>query len=250
MKKKTITLVIYMLVCISLVSVGFAAWIITGGTSTETTAGIEASQVTDKSLNIVESKWTQYDKLTQKDVVTDDPTILFGVPAGTRLRDTDWLRFDNDVLDEKLEATYSFTLNVGEGGANDAKLKDVFNIDGSSINFEIDDAHEDFLNSAVENKYLVGPTLTYFVGGGNKITDKDDFFEAIKAVNASSVEIKIQIEFAWGDKSGNDNPYTTFNAITTPSAADKTRAKDCLNAAYALNGATYTLSIVLDAVKA
>ena len=249
MKKKTITLVIYMLVCISLVSVGFAAWIITGGTSTETSASITASTVTDKSLNIAEEKWTQ------GGVETDAAAIVFGIPSNAQLKNTDWLRFD-DVPAEKLEATYSFTLKVGDGTANDKKLSEVFKVEGSSVEFAINQQYEAALTAAVRDGYLVGPVVTYYVGN-TKVTDKeedgteDDFLEAIKAVEASSVNIKVEISFNWGSKSDSKNPYTYFNTeYTTPSTDNKNAAKEYLNSVFGLNGATYTLSIVLEAERA
>ena len=248
MKKKTITLVVYMLVCISLVSVGFAAWIITGGTSETTQAGITASEVTDQSINITGQKWTQ------SGAETATPEIIFGAPV-TPSTNTNyiWLKADG-VATEKLEATYSFTIKVGDDQNTTTTIKEVFNASASSIEFSIDADHQAaYTTATTDNAYITAPVITYTVGGDNYDTESAAL-AAIAAVETNSVDVSIKIEFDWGTKTLGDNPHVYFNGESivnadkpNPSAADKTNAKDVLSKVYALNGAKYNLAINFDA---
>ena len=105
MKRKTITLVVYMLVCISLVSVGFAAWVITGGTSTNAGGNVTASTVTDSSLSTSQITWS------------DGSTIHFGAPvdaSGNLIENSEenWFQF-NGTDKQVLSVTFSFDLKAG-----------------------------------------------------------------------------------------------------------------------------------------
>lgn len=204
MKKKTITLVVYMLVCISLVSVGFAAWIITGGDETHTSGNVTATTVTDKSLSVTNEAW-----------VDGKDSIHFGAPK--ELPDTDykWLQSAaTDATDyENLSVTYSFTLSTGSplGEA-------VYKVNGSftapDFTFEKD---EEELN-LVTLGYVTEATISAKVGNVtiDPTSNSDDFISdleaAIQDVEANSVDIQITISCDWGLAFGGDNPYEFFNA--------------------------------------
>lgn len=255
MKRKTITLVIYMLVCISLVSVGFAAWVITGGTSTSTTGGIEASAVADKSLKIENLTWIATGTHENGDTEADYKQIIFGRPEDSTLADAEWLGWDVDVeqnnkpgVDEaQLNAKCQFELSVAEG-----VLKDAFQAEGSSIKFDIAKEFEDELTAATKaqtdgKNYINAPTLVCYIGGSKVGSNGtvDELFDLLENSSETRVTIVIEVLFTWGSKTGGANPFTYYNSLETPTQEQKQEAYDLLNTVFSLNGASYTLSIDL-----
>lgn len=241
MKRKTITLVVYMLVCISLVSVGFAAWVITGGTTQEASAGITASTVTDNSINITNQKWTQ------GGVETSNPSFVFG-HDGSAASTYAWLFYESDVAKEQLEATYSFTIKVGGEGST-TTIKSVFDETKSSISLS---ANSDKFTS-YQGSYIAAPVITYTVGT-QTTTDEPTALGYIKATTENSVNVSIKIQLDWGSITGGENPYTYFNGLTNeskpyPSTEHKNLALDFLGKIAELNGVKYNLNITLAAVK-
>lgn len=206
MKRKTITLVIYMLVCISLVSVGFAAWVITGGDNTEATGNVTASTVTDKSLNA-------------SDPVFSSQNINFGSPKGITAAETStkWFQFDT-ADEENLVAMYSFTLKVGNGAQNDASIASTV----KQVALTYTDSAVDGL---ISSNYVKAPMFSAWWGTGTEgspcvtPTEEAGFAAALlsalttgtNAVSSSSVEINIKIEYDWGSVFNYENPYNFFN---------------------------------------
>ena len=200
MKRKTITLVVYMLVCISLVSVGFAAWVITGGDKSEATGNITATSVTDKSLTVSAEQWDGGALGT-----LNAGKINFGSPEGADAN-TGWLRAES-VEDDKLSATFKFTLSSGQA------LKTV--LETATIEFE--DTVLDDLQAA---GYISHPVITYKVGSAAAATydlnaaetSAASFLTALTTdANATSVNVEVTITYQWGSDFGGENPYTYYN---------------------------------------
>jgi flagellar basal body-associated protein FliL len=205
MKRKTITLVIYMLVCISLVSVGFAAWVITGGDNTEATGNVTASTVTDKSLSV-----------TDPEFEAGYQNINFGSPVGVdpATTTTKWFQFDT-ADPENLVAKYSFTLSVGD---NNAKLSESL----KQVKLTYTDSAVDDL---ISRNYVKAPMFSAWWGTATEAspcvtpTAEAGFAAALlsalttgtNAVTGSSVKIYIKIEYDWGSVFNNLNPYEFFN---------------------------------------
>lgn len=246
MKRKTITLVIYMLVCISLVSVGFAAWVITGGTSTNAKGGISASTVVDKSLAISAESWE-----------SNVDQIVFGKPSGKTNADAKWLGFDNNIVpDEVMDVTYAFTLSVADGQSyikdyfDPGKSSYTFNVgtyDGNN-NFTISSDKTNVITSAVESNYITGPTLTYYIYDStnskwDEYDSEEKFESALSSKSSTSVNIKIKISFGWGTFTNKQNPFNYFNGIEEPTQTHKNNAKSIISKLYELNDVDFQLSI-------
>ena len=245
MKRRTLTLTLCLFSLITLFSVGFAAWVITGGTTTDAQGSISASTVTDKSLNLKDEMWSQGGvTLGDTDGTLNEPTIVFGRPADSTLKETDWLRWtvtdgNPDVPVEEMEATYSFTLY------SESDLKDVYT--GSEVTFTEPEV--------VKNCTYVTSTVTYSlkVGTADAVVYETTTLldEAIKNTSEGVKEVKIAviIEYKWVLGATNKNPFVYFNEISKPTQEQKTAAKSALDAVYALMGQEYQLSIVLSATN-
>ena len=155
MKKKTITLVVYMLVCISLVSVGFAAWIITGGDESVASGNVKATTVHDESLVIEGESW-----VNQKD------SIVFGVPTLDQNATQDgWLQFDNNEEEKQnLEVIWQFTLKLSDTSVAGTTVgKAVQKLQSEKIKIELADTNE-AIKAAVEGSFSTQPELPVAVG--------------------------------------------------------------------------------------
>lgn len=219
MKRKTITLVIYMLVCISLVSVGFAAWVITGGDNTQATGNVTASTVTDKSLHTSETVT----------FVSGKQNINFGSPideSGNAINNdaTNWFQFDT-ADPENLVAIYYFDLWVGNGTENDASIASTV----KQVKLTYTDSAVD---SLISSNYVKAPVFSAWWGDGTEgspcvtPTEEAGFATALKtaltttestAVSSSSVKIYIKIEYDWGSVFNKKNPYEFFNSVSSGS---------------------------------
>lgn len=229
MKRKTITLVVYMLVCISLVSVGFAAWIITGGDSSEAQGNITASHVTDKSLTISEEKWDSGNVN-----VLGAGTINFGIPANTTTN-TGWLQA-SDVGVDDLTAVYTFKLSSA------SNLSDA--VKSGTIAF-----NDAVLDEVQELGYIANPVITYATSTDgstwgnsatytlNDATSASNFKSAI-AQAVQSIYVKITITYAWGQDFDGLNPYNYYNGKKTVDNKEvvRTASMDNENELYLLNG--------------
>lgn len=98
--KKKLGLIIGMLMCFSIMTVGFAAWIITGEAEvTNSDGSFVAEEVTEKNMTLT------------IDFADNDNQIVFGVPTGSSATTKgNWLNFETDDPVEDLVATATVTL--------------------------------------------------------------------------------------------------------------------------------------------
>lgn len=204
MKRKTITLVVYMLVCISLVSVGFAAWVITGGDSSETTGNITATTVLDKSLTISEEDWDGDS--------TTAGSITFGKPSGAT--NVGWLQADaTDAVDKK-EATYSFKLSSDvdlNTAVATAKIEFTDSVlDAVQAAGYISDPKVEYQTSTSEDKSVWSDPVEYKLDNANKAASATAFKNAL-SVASKYIYVKITISYTWGQDFDGENPYVYYN---------------------------------------
>ena len=93
MKRRTLTLMICLLSVLSLVSVGFASWIITANDTEDVTGNIQIETVTDNRVFIVD--------------IVDPSDIVFGAPKTPDTFANPWFTA-NEMDDENLSATITF----------------------------------------------------------------------------------------------------------------------------------------------
>lgn len=259
MKRKTITLVIYMLVCMSLVSVGFAAWIITGGDKAETTGNVTASPVVDESLVISEKKW-----LNEPNNVTGTGSITFGRP--TTVTNDSWLQADEGDAVEKLTATYQFTLALSDQTQNSSIGAAVGKLESNKISIDYSPASG--IATAIESNYIVNgyddadntkdrTVVQFSLDGGKTFVNytQSAFEEALEALTTvKTVNIQIKIEYSWGSEFDGKNPYNFYNCVEAPTGNEtmpdsnetyKAHAKEHLGALYTAINTNNTFNLVI-----
>ena len=269
MKRKTITLVIYMLVCISLVSVGFAAWVITGGDETKATGNVTASAVSDHSLTISNEHWDGHAV-----GVLDAGQIIFGKPAGEISNEGKWLQVDSSMPVEQLTDSFVFDVEC-----------DPSNVDGVATQFLSDTVGSSTcvfkapgIAAAIEAHYIQEAVVTVSVKGTNYQTTSpvtvtyaathtagigNQIATELKKCTADyKATVTITITYKWGFGTGDgQNPFTHYGSIPTAGMNDtaakligseaetrnyKEQAKQALTSIYAANGSTITLEVKLD----
>lgn len=104
MKRKTLTMVLCLLTCLSLVGVGFASWVISSGDTEKLTGNIQVDTVTDHRFTISTAE------------ITKD--IIFDMKADDSIKDP-WLT-NNDAT-ENLSVSFDITVSVKNALAENTK---------------------------------------------------------------------------------------------------------------------------------
>lgn len=173
MKRRTLTLMICLLSVLSLVSVGFASWIITANDTEDVTGNIQIETVTDNRVFIVES--------TTGAGIKASNDIVFGAPE-TMSNDDAWLTADG-TKKEALTATITFKVV----DANDAAVA------------------AGKVNVTAEIALQGGKTFDELVSDG--------YIQAVPTVTPARVGdvYTITVTLNWGSLWGNENPYDYYN---------------------------------------
>lgn len=219
MKKKSLATLLSGFLTVALTGVGFASWIITGGSTASYTEGsVTAEAVEDRRVKIT-------------DLSVSNGEIIFGNEATPSTSNTKpWFKIGTSKT-SNLEATISF------------KVKNAKTYGESvSFNFAVDAGHQTAYTTATSKNYITAPTL-------NPITDFD----------SDDQTITVNLTFAWGSYFGGKDPYTYFNNTFTDASVDVDssenfksagdEAYDVMSAINALNGATYTITITATAAE-
>ena len=177
MKRRTLTIVVGLLLCLSLIGVGFASWVITAGDSAEVSGNIQVEDVTDKRLELSNVK------IVTTSTGEDKTSFIFGkATKGTN----SWLEADG-IADEVLTATISFDLAY--------KNSTVIDFEGDDRNTDLSVAFDDTTKTLLQNAVTAGyikavPTLT---------------------VTGSNGSYSVSVSFEWGALFNNQNPFTWYN---------------------------------------
>ena len=237
-KTKIVALVMSMLICISMIGVGFAAWVIVSQASGTSTGNIKAEAITDNSVTLTVTH------------ASDNTGIVFGglastdtKPEGVTLLDTIWLK--NDSKTESL--TVSFTLKVK---GNVGKLSVGLGVATTE--------NKDTWQQLVSNGYVTNPTYAATAGDLTITVGQDGVFhfgndESAQTSHSfeSETTITVTATFAWGSHFGGLNPYWYYNQHEMESnlSAGTTYHQDANNALGALyealgsaDGVTYTFT--------
>lgn len=109
MKRKTLTLTLSLLVCLSLIGVGFAAWVITSSNENTLEGNIVIDSVEDKRLNVTYTWVTNEEGTTE---LESAPTLSYGIQEGVANAPT-WL--SNADTKENLSAYLKITVTAKDG---------------------------------------------------------------------------------------------------------------------------------------
>lgn len=219
-KKSGLISAVIALSCASLVSVGFASWVIAQGAEKEVTGTIHVEQVTDGSHTIT-ATWLQGAALDSAEL-SGDPVVSYGSSSNAA---TGWLQ-NKDGTPENL--VFYLKVNVANI-ADDA----TFNAKVSSVVMTADDGYA----TAATAKYVGALPALNATGDGNGTIVK-----GTGAANGTAWEAVYTITFVWGQHFNYQNPYDYYNAKAAADyAAD---AQESLSELYSdLNGVGFTLTI-------
>lgn len=222
MKKKSLAGILSLLICIALIGVGFASWVITAG-DTETIAG-------NVTVETIEDQ-----RVFLENIDLDNENIVFGTPEGAV--NDGWLK-NSSIGTEVLTTTLTGTIKT--------KDKDALTTFTIALETNKDSAFDEELIGAFPT--VSAPAINSLVW--SQEADSNGYYTANFEVTAT---------FTWGSKWGEDkNPYTFYNAhgVNDLIAGDDTpedssddvtygdQALKDIKAIYdALNGATYTFTI-------
>ncbi len=252
MKRKFLLPILSVCMVAALVSVGFAAWLITGNDTTDAQGSFVTYDVSNNYFTVTATTAAEADKTITfgKPVDTDAAEEGYQAPSTTY----DWLSME-DVDEENLTVTFTITITPEVAfdtsvGRDVAKL-----LNGASVQVTLNGLAANGTSTtaekyaaAVENGVIDYPTLSCGSGNTNKATDMTagaviklaagDFTVAANGINATAT---VTVTFAWGT---NGNPYTYYNGLENNST-NRTAATNALNLVNALNGANYYLHLAV-----
>lgn len=236
-KTKIVALVMSMLICISMIGVGFAAWVIVSQASGTSTGNIKAEAITDNSVTLTVTPTSGNTGIVFGGLANTDTK-----PEGVTLK-TIWLK--NDAETESL--TVSFTLTVQ---GNVGKL---------SVGLGVATTEgKDSWEQLVSKGYVTNPTYAATAGDLDITVDSDGVFHFGNDASAttshsftSPTEITVTATFAWGNHFNGLNPYWYYNqhemeSVLSAGTTYHQDANAALGALYealgSADGVTYTFT--------
>lgn len=225
---------------VAILSVGFASWLIVSAPQDQqfTTGSFTVETVEMKSATISQ-------------ITATDNTVVFGkgtAPSGEGVTNHGWLKAPS-IGEEDLNSSFTFTLASKDGQETSAlNLNEV--LDKLTIVLTVPEAYK--TAAAATPSVLGAPTLTYSytptggteqTGTANTLTDGTVTLEIdLDNANVNSINVTLNISFAWGAKTGGANPFTYYNAQAYTDDLG-IEAKGVLDTVYGLNGQNYGLTI-------
>ena len=221
MKRRTLTIVVGLLLCLSLIGVGFASWVISANDSEQIIGNVGVQTVADRRLDITVKELT-YD--TDHYVAGDANKIIFGMPTETEITaagiSNPWLTNADDTV-ENLAVT--FIVEVA--------YKQAAEISADDITFAASYVENSAITGLVTAGYLAQPSVTYVE-------------EAESEPN--KVTYKVTLSFDWGTDFGGINPYLYYNAAGKTAKTHGDEAWEAMNVVNSLSDLTYTVKIDVD----
>ena len=240
-KKSGLMGAVIALSCASLVSVGFASWVISQGDSANVTGTFSVETVENKSHAItnISGENGVYTASTNPKtfVIPSSKNISFGAPASRATYDNVWL--DNTAgTPEKLSVSFVVTVTNAYANSEAAVLSGCPSwLTAPTVEITGEGMSAKF-NTLVTNNLLLAPVVSYA--------------HAHNSTDPLSDDMTITVTFGWGSHftpnggSAGVNPYDFYNAQAfTPALAND--AQTSLEAIYGLNGAGYSMSLVITA---
>ena len=211
MKRKTFPILLFFLVGLSLIGVGFAGWVITGSDEKTIDDGqIQVDAVTDNRFLVEAVGW-----LNSKSTIN-----LVADKSGTSFSNP-WLTSDSE--NENLSVTYQFKVKKGGEYITTTTNVTATATLGTQLNTEV----------SKESDRLV------------KLADGINLSNLTVKFNEETQTFSVTLTFAWGEKFGGQNPYKYYNALAEKDI-DKDAAKTALTALNALNSQKITITITAE----
>ncbi len=242
MKSKLTITVASILSVLTLVGVGFAAWVISNpSVSADQNGTITAETVSDKSY-------------TLEAVIAEGDKIVFGAPAKMEAKNA-WLTAGAETQTEDLSATLTLTLKYKDW----AYVPLNFSVTMKSKKGGVDD---NTVFTGLVSTYITNPKISYSkddktntaevaMNGAATEISREAFSQNASNPDGESEEktatLVVTITFGWGDhfKVGaeNVNPYVFYNQEGKTYEANHADANTALTAISGLKDVSYTVTI-------
>lgn len=204
MKRKSLTMILCLLTCLSLVGVGFAAWVISAGDKEVVTGNIVVDTVTDNRI-----------ELTVTPVSGKD--IILNGPAGAA---TGWLTYSGSQT-EQLKVSFKCVVAYKSGQTF---------TDASVLETPTATLAEPTGNTAYD-KAKTNKCFALASGTVDTLAFTDGVNVSGLTVEDGKVVFTVTVAYVWGEIFGNDNPFTFYNA--------KDVSTDCGDAVNSNESATW-----------
>lgn len=228
--KKKLGLILSLLMCVSVIGVGFAAWIITTGSSDDAEGNITVDAVSTKIVTVTAEM--------------TDASIHFGAPASKDEEVTNnWLLNDAMGLED-----LSYTVKV--------TIENYNQLTGLTFGFTVVDNENETTNadkyqSVLDANLIVAPN----VSDSNVVVDENyDFAANGWNISGTTASKDFTFTYAWGTVFGKKNPINFYNEYAYGdymSETDTTLVEDhaSTNLGYlaAINNISYKLTITATA---
>lgn len=200
MKRKTLTMILCLLTCLSLVGVGFASWVISAGDKEKVTGNIVVDTVTDNRIAITVTPVIA----TEKDIILNGPT---GATTG-------WLTYSGEKT-ENLDVEFKCVVSYKAAGKKFAATSELKN---PVVKF-----------TEPENlDYTAAKGAGCFKLGG---TDEKGYEISTLNVVDGKIEFTVTVKYEWGTAFGNKNPFAYYQSLNV--------TDDCGNAVNGDDAATW-----------
>ncbi len=189
MKRRSLTLLVCLLACLALGSVGFAAWVITNDANASDSGTIRVDVVKDARLSI------------SAEIVEGEP-IIFGSKTPADGLAHDWMKYEKTVdgslaLDENLTSVIKIVIGNFDY------------VDTLTITLEEDGS--DHYNEALAKNYVAAlPQIIMTAEQLQAYVDKDPSDN--NTLDGTTLTVYLDINFAWGSAFGGKNPIDYYNA--------------------------------------
>ena len=188
MKRKSLTLLVCLLACLALGSVGFAAWVITSPNSQTATGQVRVDVVEDARLQVN---------------AEIDGTVVFGSKTPATGNAYNWMKHDPVTnLNENLTVTLKLTIGSFSNLTNDGTAL--------TVTFS-DEEGQSFFAEALSKGYVaVPPVATYTKAELKALADEEE--DDVNKIEQDELYLEIDYTFTWGTAFGGKNPIDFYNS--------------------------------------
>ena len=240
MKRKILIPILAVMLCVGMIGVGFAAWVI----ATTTTADVKEG--TQFTVYDVANKSVKFDS-SFKTADGGDGTVIFGTTSTVYQKP--WLTLEEKTAQD-LNATLVIKItnwsDVGASGKTvtiNVTVPTICNAGGTDV------------TATYKDTYVVLPVARTITIQNGALTDAND--DDITLSDAGV--LTIPMAFGWGSNFGGQNPHDFYNSKDANVAMESTalgydstcpkpvdHAEKHLKALYAMNGFTFKVTVTAD----
>lgn len=264
MKKKFLLPILSVCMVVALVSVGFAAWLITGHHTEDAQGQFVTYNVSNEYFKVT---------VTPTGAGANENKIVFGKPAtATVNHTTDWFQFDNDVGNASLSVAFTITIDADVDFVADSFTPATV-LGSNKIKLKLTETPKTPAASTTYNKFDTAKGAGYVTAPTFKINDDTDNATVIDSatatmatgytieLSASNFEIgadnnataTVTVTFDWGTAFNGQNPFTYYNGLTggangtNGESTNRAVAQTAMEALHALNETIYHVILSVEA---